>query len=68
MIIFCDINKQGVKMPQKGKKSFKTFIQEIKKISISIKKEKKQSKKNISPHTYHHNNDDGLSGKFYLEH
>ena len=68
MIIFCDINKEGVKMPQKGKKSFKTFIREIKKISISIKKEKKQSKKSISPHTYHHNNDDGLSGKFYLEH
>jgi hypothetical protein len=62
-------------MPQSKKKSYKQFIKEIKKISINIKRNKKQAKKitvgssnSNSPHTYHHNNDDGLSGKFYLEH
>jgi hypothetical protein len=63
-------------MPQSKKKSYKQFISEIKKISINIKRNKKQAKKitvssssnSNSPHTYHHNNDDGLSGKFYLEH
>lgn len=55
-------------MPQTKKRSYKQFIKEIKKISVSIKKNKKQAKKTNSPHTYYHNNDDGLSGKFYLEH
>jgi hypothetical protein len=60
-------------MPQSKKKTYKQFINEIKKISITIKKEKRKSRKvsvasSNSPHTYHKNNDDGLNGSFYLEH
>ena len=57
-------------MPQKKQKSYKQFIKEIKKISLDIKRKNNSPKKVISANYIHQasNDNNGLSGKYYLEH